>query len=135
MASQAYNAWATAVRVAGGRVVAVPGSNGRPRYPSAAYPYTVWGAKANAGAWPLPNEYSNNGQTGYYHAPAQLQAEIKTFGQATDKEIAKGATELMDKWNIPAPLRGLRAYFGTLTLIGLIALGVYVVIVGRKAHG
>lgn len=144
MASQAYTNWTNAVSRNGGRVVqpaTAPinpntGKREPPTVLSAAYLYTVWGPKANTKEWPIPNEFSANGQTGYYHAPGVLQAEAKTFSSATKQEIETGADALMDKWGVPFALRGLRQYFGTLTLIALVALGAYVVVTGRKAsHG
>lgn len=129
MASAAYNNWVAAVKKNGGRVVIPPtGGGGIPRLPSAAYPDIVWVPKANAREWPIPNEFSLNGKTGYYHAPANLHAEIASFGQATKQETTKAAEQLMDQWGIPAPLRGLNQYFSSLALIGLVLIGVYVTI-------
>lgn len=129
MASAAYNSWVASVRRNGGRIV-IPSTvgGGIPRLLSAAYPDTVWVPKANSREWPLPNEFSVNGKTGYYHAPSTLQTEAAAFGQATGQEIAKGANQLMDQWGIATPFRGLKQYFGSLALIGLVLVGVYVVV-------
>src|SRR5688572_15141933 len=112
VASADYNAWATSVRQQGGRVV-VPSTDSTsvPRRLSGAFPLEVWGPRVNAkssggGAyWPLPDEYSMNGRTGYYHAPLALQREAASFGKATDAEGEKAGTQLMEQWGIPEWLR------------------------------
>lgn len=115
MASAQYNQWVARVKADGGRVAVAPSG-----VPSAAYPATVYVPKVNSGTWPLPSEYSNNGQTAYYHAPAALMDEIRSFSAATPAETQTGANQLLDQWGIPDMFRGLKQYAGTLLTIGAI---------------
>lgn len=148
MASAAYNQWATIVTKSGGHVVASAGginpNTGKVVVPStlsAAFPASVWVARVNAknadgtAVWPLPDEYSANGQTGYYHAPVALQNEAKNFGVATPAEIKSGAETLMNQWGIPEWLRSpgkLIAQLGSSTVLIVIILGVVYVVANRR---
>lgn len=147
MASKAYNDWVALVKRNGGRVVVPPigaggvnSSTGKSIVPtvlSAAYPSSVWVPKVNlknpatgVSVWPLPNEYSSNGQTGYYHAPNALIEEASHFGAATPQDIKSGAEQLMNQWGIPDWLRSPGAFIGKLgnsvVLIAIVAVVAYV---------
>lgn len=128
MASARYNQWVATVRAASGRVTVAPSGT-----PSAAYPMEVWGPRANAKEWPLPNEYRN--QTGYYHAPADIAAEARTFGKATAAETEQAGKQLMTTWGVPKPLQSLSNYFGTLKDVAMMLIvgGLVYLAVKRKS--
>lgn len=129
MASAKYTAWASRVKSDGGRVTVSPTG-----VPSAAYSYTVWGERANARTWPLPNEYSTDGKTGYYHAPGEIQAEIRSFSTATKQEIERGAGQLMDQWGIPDMFRSLSGYGRSIVLITAVVVGAYFLVGNVKTR-
>lgn len=125
MASAAYLEFQRQVKANSGRITVAP--SGRA---SAAYDAAIWVPKANTKQWPLPNEYSGNGRTGYYHVPAHIAEEIAKFGTATPEETKAGANQLMDQWGIPPALRSLGNFGETLKSIlvmGLIVAAVYAV--------
>jgi hypothetical protein len=116
MASAEYLRFQSEVKAGGGRITVAPSGT-----PSAAYPSEIWGAKANARKWPLPNEYSGNGKTGYYHVPPAIAAEIATFKTATKAEASGAATQLMNQWGIPDALRSLGNFGGMLRDVAIMA--------------
>lgn len=128
--------WLASVKANGGKLalpyVGPMQGAGPPAVPSAVYPHEVWVPKVNLGVknggWPLPNEYSQNGRLGYYHAPAAIQAELKNTHIATSQESKNAGKQLMEQWGVPTMFRGLQQYFGSLALIGLVLVGVYVVV-------
>ena len=142
MPSREYAAWVAGVRANGGRVVQSAtgainpntGQRGIPSVLSAAYPASVWGPRANAKTWPLPNEYSVNGVTGYYHAHPLLVAEAQRFQVATTGETSAGATALLDRWGIPSMFRSFGAYGRTLAMMAVV-VGVAYYMVTRRARG
>lgn len=117
MASQEFLRWQSKVKSDGGRITVAPSGK-----PSAAYPPEVWVSMSNRRAWPLPNEYSDNGKTGYYHAPTQLVAEIEKFGIASKTESENAGRNLMEQWGIPKALQSLGNFSATVKSIALIAL-------------
>lgn len=64
----------------------------------AAYPASVWVAKVNALEWTQPDDFSADGQTGYYRAPDAVQKDAVRLGAPTPNEIAHGQQILLDKW-------------------------------------
>jgi len=112
-----YVAWTTAVKAAGGDVVAMPGvvpppsgwnpfrpstwfGGGRAdeTIPAARYPMTVWVPKVNARIWAQPDAYSANGQFGYYRATDEVIRQAHTLADATVAEAAAGAKDLLPDW-------------------------------------
>lgn len=130
MASREYMQFQADVKSNGGRITVAP--SGRA---SAAYPSDVWVPKSNARAWPLPNEYSANGQTGYYHVPSVIASEIAQFKTATKSETQKAGTQLMEQWGIPKSLQSLGNFSATLKSIAMIVLivgGIAYVVTRRR---
>jgi hypothetical protein len=153
MATARYNAWARSVIDQGGTVAVPPtGADGYnpntgtrlvPRVLSARYPMQVWVPKVNARAWPAPSEYSTTGQLGYYHAPADVQADARKFGTATSSESAvkAGEKELLNRWDVPDWLRSPAEFFGSLSssikwlvALALLLLVLYVLVTTRSAR-
>jgi hypothetical protein len=153
MASQAWTAWAAVVRKGGGTIVVPPtGAGGYnpntgkmtvPKVLSAGYPASVWVPRVNTKnpmtgvmLWPLPDEYSANGQTAYYHAPADLQLEAQSVHVATPTEQQGGADNLMKQWGVPdwlkSPEKFLTSFGGSAVMIALVLGVVYVVVNRRK---
>lgn len=129
MASREYLKFQSDVKLNGGRITVAPSGKA-----AAAYASDVWVTKSNARLWPLPNEYSANGQTGYYHVPAAIAAEIAKFKTATDAESKQAGTQLMEQWGIPKALQSLGNFSGTLKSVALIVLvvGGIVYVVSRR---
>jgi hypothetical protein len=103
----------------------------------------VWVPKVNARApgWPAPDEYSDNGRSGYYHAPADVRADAEKFGTATSAEAGRGAGELLDGWSVPdwlrSPGRFLTSLSSTarwLVIAGVVLLALYVALVAARAR-
>jgi hypothetical protein len=135
MASTAYTAWVSGVKKDGGRITVAPSGKA-----AAGYNYLVWGPRVNTpgpSRWPLPNEYSVNGQIGYYHPPQAIVEEIKSFGASTAGEQATGAKKIMKQWDVPgwlqSPGKFLSALGGSTVLIVMVVGAVWV-IANRREH-
>ena len=93
MAATAYQLWAAAVAKLGGVVTTLP-KDGRA---AARYPVEVWGARANAGKWPLPDAYVNPPTPGgrIKYAPGKFTTNLGYYlAPTTAQEAAKRLTEL-----------------------------------------
>lgn len=126
MASAAYNAWVDRIKAAGGRVTVAPS-----RTPAVAFA----GARGPLAAGDLgtvPNEYSANGRTAYFHAPSWVQVEVRGFSSATEIEAEAGAEKLLDEWGVPPMLRGFGAYSTTVIVVAVVALVVIGALFFRK---
>ena len=95
-----YDAWAAAVRAAGGVAINSMGidvSTGHVtasgNQAAARYPASVWVPHVNAREWAQPDAYDHTGQYGYYLAPWDAQAGATATGQATDAEVAQHVAE------------------------------------------
>ena len=100
MASQAYNTYVAQVRADGGRVTVAP-----PGWPAEAYDGESLERRRATGR--EPGAYSANGRVGYYRVPPAIEAEVLAFSGATAVEVARGAEQLLDQWNIPTSLHGV----------------------------
>jgi len=90
-----YDAWAAAVRAAGGVAINSMGLDVATGHVSASgnqaaarYPASVWVPQVNARVWAQPDAYDRTGQYGYYLAPWDVQAGATATGQGTDAEAA-----------------------------------------------
>jgi hypothetical protein len=90
-----YDAWAAAVRAAGGVAINSMGIDVATAHVTASgnqaaarYPASVWVPQVNSRAWAQPDAYDRTGYYGYYLAPWDVQLGATATGQATDAEVA-----------------------------------------------
>lgn len=129
----AYTEWAASVVKNGGVVKGFPArdTQGRERV-SGAFPVEVWGPKANAKVWPIPDKMVSNpdgtkkveyapgkltATVGYYLAPSAVQLEYQQQRVATASETAKASEQLLDKWGVPQLLRSPLSLIATIVVV------------------